>query len=133
VHRRRDFCIGLLGLPLLNRVRAGFVALGLMAAAPENLPPVKLRAYGTLSGSFHKLEADGYAASVLLIRCESGEKAQLVQAKYLSDVGLLPGVRALSLATSRGQVPARAVEHGGFIAAASSGDSVFVLSAMKPP
>ena len=47
-------------------------------------PPIKLRAYGTLSGSYSASPIEGRPASVLTITCDNEDKAKLVVAKYLS-------------------------------------------------
>lgn len=54
----------------------------------ETFQALKLRGYGTVSGSFWE-EPN---RSVLEITCESEKKAKLLHAKYLSDLGQLPGV-----------------------------------------
>ena len=56
-------------------------------------PPIKLRAYGTLSGEEKR---DGKTSS-LVITADNAEKAKLVLAKYLSDLSELPGVSPLSV------------------------------------
>src|SRR5476651_1849697 len=52
----------------------------------RDYPPVKLRAYGTISGTFIPDTIDGKPVSTLRIVCEDESKAKLVQAKYLSDL-----------------------------------------------
>ena len=62
------------------------------AAAPATavtLPPLTLRGYGTISGTFRSLHAG--QSSLTHVTCDSPQKAHLVQAKYLSDLGLLAG------------------------------------------
>ena len=94
----------------------------------EDYPPVQLRGYGTLSGSL-LASADADAASLLTIQCESSEKAGVLQAKYLSDLGLLPGVTPVKIHTKRGAIAARQVNGQGAIAALRSGATVYVLAA----
>jgi hypothetical protein len=95
---------------------------------PDNFPPVKLRAYGTLSGA--RLTIPGQPqASILRITAESAPKAQLVLAKYLSDLGLLPGVTPLPLVTARGPLAARQIEGQGTAAAIRSGVKVYIFTA----
>jgi hypothetical protein len=107
-------------------------AASTLAGAPddslEHFPPIKLRAYGTLSGE-GKTIAGSPQSSVLLITCESEPKAQLVLAKYLSDLGLLPGVTPLPLTTGRGPIAAHKVEKQGVIAAARCGRQVYIFTA----
>jgi hypothetical protein len=93
---------------------------------------IKLRAYGTLSGE-SKTVAGSPQSSVLLINCDSVPKAQLVLAKYLSDLGLLPGISPLSLTTDRGAVSAHMADKQGAIAAARVGQQVFIFTAADGP
>ena len=90
-------------------------------------PPAKLRGYGTISGSF----ASGDTASLLAIHCENEAQARVLQAKYLSDLGLLPGVTSWTVVTKRGTITTRAVKDQGMIAALRSGADVFVLAAQN--
>ena len=60
--------------------------------APPSYPPVKLRGYGVVAGTFTATKIDGQSAGTLRIDCQDPEKAKLVLAKYLSDLQLLPGV-----------------------------------------
>ncbi len=53
-------------------------------------PEIELRGYGRVSGKTATLSG---GASLLTIRCESPSKAELLQAKYLSDMALLPKVK----------------------------------------
>lgn len=105
----------------------------LVAAEPvtisgrRELPAVKLRGYGTVSGTFRPSE-DGSAA-VLTIRCQSEEKARLVQAKYLSDLGLLPGVARTGLLSGRGKIRVSEVAGRGYIAAVRVGPEVLIIAA----
>lgn len=86
----------------------------------QTLPPASLRGYGTLSGTFSPALSN--RASVLQINCENPAKAQLVQAKYLSDLGSLPGVRVQADGV-------RLVRQQGAVAAARVGTQVFVIAA----
>lgn len=90
--------------------------------------PVKLRAYGTLSG---EETSDGKTSS-LIIRADNVEKAKLVLAKYISDLSELPGVSPLSLATARGPVSAHVVEKQGIVVALRYGNHVVILTAPDP-
>jgi hypothetical protein len=121
----------LVGFPL----RADPAPLALASSSGhvmENFAPIKLRAYGTLSGERKTMPADPQA-SVLLITCDSLPKAQLVLAKYLSDLGLLPGVSPLPLTTDRGPVGAYQVDKQGVVAAARCGRQVFIFTAADGP
>jgi hypothetical protein len=95
------------------------------AESTRHFAAVKLRAYGTLSG---EEKTDGQTSS-LIITAESDAKAKLVLAKYLSDLGELPGVSTLSLDTARGAVTGHAIEKQGAIAALRCGPQVVILTA----
>ena len=71
----------------------------------------------------------GSGASLLTIQCADEDKARLLEAKYLSDLGLLPGVSARAVQTSRGALAARAVDGQGLIAAVRADGTVFILAA----
>ena len=106
--------------------------LALPAGGTESFPPAKLRAYGTLSAE-RTLVPDQPQSSVLVVACESEPKAQLVLAKYLSDLGLLPGVNPLPLDTARGKVSARQIGDQGVVAAARVGAKVYIFTAADGP
>ncbi|MBE3069380.1 MAG: hypothetical protein IMZ66_04000, partial [Planctomycetes bacterium] len=99
---------------------------------------MKLRGYGTVAGTFTAAEIDGQAAGALRIVCENQEKAKLVHAKYLSDLQLLPGVGKAEpgVALRQAEAPAGgaaplasyAVEGQGFVVAARSGATVWILA-----
>ena len=108
-----------------------------LAAAPggpdalpvrQELPAVRLRGYGTVSGALRQA-ADPSSPSVLEIRCESEAKARLVQAKFLSDLGLLPGVARKQLTTRRGKLWVSEVAGQGSVAAVRVGARVFLVAA----
>jgi hypothetical protein len=103
--------------------------LTLPADGRESFPPVKLRAYGTLSAE-QKFIPGAPMSSVLTIACESEPKAQLVLAKYLSDLGELPGVNPLQIDTARGQLEARQIDaNNGVVAAVRTGAQVYIFTA----
>ncbi|MDQ3815346.1 MAG: beta-galactosidase, partial [Armatimonadota bacterium] len=89
------------------------------------LAPIQLRGYGKVSGQFRKIDQPP-GASILQITCESAAKAQIVHAKYLSDLGLLPGVTEITLPDG---VTAPEVAGQGAIAALRAGAQVFILAA----
>jgi hypothetical protein len=97
----------------------------------EDMPSVSLRGYGPLSGCLWTVTGQPSPASLLQINCVSDAKAQLVLAKYLSDLGLLPGVRLVQIVAKRGTITARSVENQGAIAALRSGNRVVILAARK--
>ena len=101
-------------------------------AVGQELPPIKLRGYGVLSATLREATSrpsDARDASALEIKCETDDKARLVQAKFLSDLEALTGVSRAELATSIGNVAARRVAGQGDIAAIRAGDRVFILAA----
>ncbi len=113
-------------------------AAPLSAPQSAEYPPLKLRGYGVLAGSFTAAESDGHAAGALRIVCADEEKAKLVLAKYLSDLQLLPGVEKIEprgrpeqgMTRSSGlHLPVFAVKDQGFIVAARSAATVWILAA----
>jgi hypothetical protein len=122
----------LIGFGALTRAENVSTTLALSAGGKESFPAIKLRAYGTLSAERHVLPGQPQA-SVLVITCESEAKAQLVLAKYLSDLGELAGVNPLPLDTARGKVSARQIDNQGAIAAARAGLKVYILTAADGP
>jgi hypothetical protein len=112
---------------------AGLLAAFACAAYAEatDYPPVKLRGYGTMGGTLTTTWVDGEAGATLKIACDSAEKAGLVQAKFLSDLQTLPGVKQVTLAIpgQAGQVPACEAEGQGVVAAARTGAAVDLFSA----
>lgn len=101
-----------------------FVAASIRGAGgEESFPPIKLRGYGEVSGTFRETDS----GSVLLISCESEEKAKLVQAKYLSDLKVIPGTAVRSVKPGRLQIG-----DSGEIAAWQDGNKVTILAAPSP-
>lgn len=100
------------------------------AAREVSFPEISLRGYGSVSGQQRLLPG---GATQLAIHCESPEKAELLQAKYLSDLSLLPKAQAVqvSLGHSGKTVPARHIEAQGYIIAARKGSDVRILSAVE--
>jgi hypothetical protein len=111
----RNMVLAGLASVLLMPVRGAEVAVD---GTPHHYPPVKLRGYGTVSGDVVAL---AHGASRLTIHCESEAKARLLEAKYLSDLGLLPGVTP-----APGNVAERQIEGQGIIAASRDGNDVII-------
>ncbi|HEY3418649.1 MAG TPA: hypothetical protein VGM23_17370, partial [Armatimonadota bacterium] len=111
-----------LSMGMLSSLVAGGVRISAPRVTPETLPPVALRGYGTVSGTLWRISP---TSAILCIRCENDEKAKLTQAKYLSDLQVLPGVQTVTVAG----VPARRVDGQGAIAACRAGQEVYIFSA----
>jgi hypothetical protein len=94
VFRCSPFCLKLL-LGALICVGSVATASGDPDASRE-YPPVALRGYGTLSGTSTQWPLPAGPASILQIHCDDADKAKIVHAKYLSDLGLLPGVKEVA-------------------------------------
>lgn len=95
-------------------------------------PEIDLRGYGRVSGKESTLP-DG--ATLLTIQCQSPDKAELLQAKYLSDLTLLPKVKETQVALGKSgkKVPVRQAEDQGYILAARKGSEVRILAASELP
>ena len=92
-------------------------------------PRVDLRGYGVVSGQAQEVAAPGGRASLLQIHCADEAAAKLLCAKYLSDVMVLPRVKAVTVATPGGVVAARAAAGQGFLAAGRVGKEVSIVAA----
>lgn len=95
-------------------------------SVPQELPAIKLRGYGIISATVRQA---GPGVSVLEVRCENPDKARILHAKYLSDLGLLPGVSVAELATGRGKIAVRQVTGQGSIAAVRLNEKVLIFAA----
>ena len=103
----------------------------LQLAQEQTFPAVKLRGYGTLSGSAWKASTAG--ASILQVNCDNEAMAMLVVAKYLSDFGLLPGITTLTLTTKIGSLTGCQAAGQGAVAALRSGSQAFIDEQPIPP
>jgi hypothetical protein len=104
-----------------------------VAADSHEYPPLKLRGFGTLSGTLTSSTIDGAPASVLIITCDNEEKAKLVQAKYLSDLQGAPGVKSITSAIHADTgATAYDVKDQGEVMAARDGSTVYILTAASP-
>lgn len=109
------------GIGFSSPVHAQLTPQILPQLKPQVLPLVSLRGYGKLSGVFTPLTSPE-GASVLQINCDSIAKAQLVQAKYLSDLGSLAGVKVEADGV-------RLIDGQGALAAMRTGATVRVVVA----
>ncbi len=101
-------------------------ASGAFGKAPSTAPseryaPVELRGYGTVAGAVWN-QASG---SVLEIDCQDADKAKLLQAKYLSDLQVLPGVKE----NVENNLTSYSIDGQGSIAAFQDGAKVVIFSA----
>jgi hypothetical protein len=101
----------------------------------RTLDEVQLRGYGTVSGRMWNC---GVGCSVLEIRCESEDRAKLTQAKYLSDLQLLPGVEAGTLAMTGprwGAAPLslQLVKDQGVVMALRAASTLYIVAAPDLP
>ena len=126
---RRGFLVRVAGLITAREV----FSLGGVEAAPPPpgyapatvLPALALRGYGTLAAVYRHL-GDG---SLTHITCESAAKALLTQAKYLSDLGCIPGMKEAALRLHGHEIAARRAALGGIIACCTSGRDVLIVTA----
>ena len=122
--------------PLLPRFQAHADALvGTKAehipSGGVELPRISLRGFGAVSATFQRFPAPGGPTSILTLHCETLGKALLVQAKYLSDIGLLPGIEPFVLKTPHGARAAHRMASGALCAACAVEKVVYVFSAKR--
>lgn len=98
---------------------------GAFAGTTTEYPAVELRGYGRLGGVEQRTDAAYGECSVLMVDCQDVEKAKLVQAKYLSDNVLLPGVTEKNV----GKLTLRVVSGQGVLAAGQQGSRVILAAA----
>ena len=96
-------------------------------------PTVVLRGYGKIAGSLKTFPLGDGEASILVLRCESEDKAKLALAKYLSDLMSLPGVSMGNLPTPQGAIPTCDIDGQGTIAALRAGKIVLILAGNSAP
>lgn len=96
-------------------------------ASIVRFPPIGLRGYGTLSATSRTLHSG--QSSVMHIVCESPTKAHLVQAKYLSDLTLLPGAEPTTVSIKGRAIPLRRAPTGGAVTCYARGIDVLLFAA----
>lgn len=123
--------LSLLGLTSCSDSQAGapFALSTESLAEKQKLPDIDLRGYGKVSGVFFTNEQGG---SVLQINCQDEDKARLVQAKFLSDQQVLPGVKPTSIKTTLGSLNALDAEGQGILGALRIGQTVYIPAATSP-
>lgn len=114
------------GLGVLFLALPGLGQKAVLEAARE-FPEIGLRGYGKISGTQWKNEAG--TASVLELVCGDEEHARLTQAKYLSDLAVLPGISATEIVISGKKLSAWAAKDQGILAAVRAGARVFIGAA----
>ena len=87
----------------------------------QELREVFLRGYGRVSGR-HSVFRSG---SILELDCENADRAKLTQAKYLSDLQLLPGVQRVRM---KNNTDAWKIDGQGAIAALRLENKVLILA-----
>ncbi|HEY3332307.1 MAG TPA: beta-galactosidase trimerization domain-containing protein [Capsulimonadaceae bacterium] len=92
-------------------------------------PPSSMRGFGTLSATDTRYTVDGSTGSALAIACESDAKARLTQAKYVSDIQLLPGVSPVKIKVGGRELAAWSAQGQGLVAAARFGKNVTLFAA----
>jgi hypothetical protein len=95
-------------------------------------PPIKLRGYGTLSGAYTPSVIDGKAVSILKITCDDESKARLVQAKYLSDLQVLPGIKPANVPAKGATLAGCQADDGNVFLAGRKGNEVHIYSGPSP-
>ena len=123
-------------LNLLTTSAAVAATVGLftpMASAQQKVhsrsyDAIELRGYGNVSAQSY-VSVGPAGASHTVIQCESDAKAKLTQAKYLSDLSALPGVRRIRIAIDQTTVHGSSVEGQGCISALREGRQVHIVAA----
>jgi hypothetical protein len=115
----------------ISRLSAG-PALAVNGAAAglkamHELPAVKLRGYGLVSG---QAWSDGAGGSLVEIDCADAEHARLLQAKYLSDLGELPPATTPGVVEVNGaRITIQTADNVGAVAAMRAGTTVVLAAA----
>ncbi|MFZ4780057.1 MAG: beta-galactosidase, partial [Terrimicrobiaceae bacterium] len=92
----------------------------------KTLPPISLRGFGKVSGKF-QISASG--TGILTITCQDAEHANLLQAKYLSDLNaILPANRRM-MSLHSGQLEIHELAGLGVAAAVRRDSQVYLLAA----
>jgi hypothetical protein len=122
----------------LVSVAAFLIIVPVRADSVVDYPEANLRGFGKVSGTLNATDADGQTGSVLTVACENEEKAGLLQAKFLSDEQLLPGVDKITTNANQwgfgsfrfGGTPVTAyeVKNQGFLVAIRLGAKVFLIA-----
>ena len=96
----------------------------------QDFGKVSLRGYGNISGAMWAAEKGG---SILEIVCEDSANAKLTQAKYLSDLQLLPKVKSSISPRGTARLFTVEVEDQGLVASLRYENKVFIVSAADRP
>ncbi|MEI8195394.1 MAG: hypothetical protein WCI73_05745, partial [Phycisphaerae bacterium] len=102
---------------------------GLRLTEQQAFDPRDLRGYGAVQGQAYLWEGKQARGSLLRIACESPDRARLLQAKYLSDLSVLPGVTDRKRRIGGQEVAVKVVQGQGTIAALRAGAHVHIFAA----
>lgn len=95
------------------------------------LPSATLHGYGRHTAAFAVGRSGRWSVTTIL--CETSQKALLFQAKYLSDLERLPGVRRGSGSSAGRPISCYLVANGGFLACHAENLTVHILAAVDAP
>ncbi len=110
-------------------VVASLAKLGIAKAEEQTFPLKALRGYGAIAGRGYLFTSKGQRGSLLVIACENEAKAKLLQAKYLSDLTVLPGVQVAEQRVKGQALQVMQVRDQGIIAALRAGTRVTICAA----
>jgi hypothetical protein len=138
--RHWGFCHTPMKPVLRQALLVGLIAFSLVGSAladpappqTRDYPPIQLRGYGTLSGTFSPGTIGGQPVSTLKIVCDDVAKAKLVQAKYISDLQVLPGIRPMKVPAQQANLPGFYADSQGVLLVARDGTNVTILTGPTP-
>ena len=96
-----------------------------ISLSAQTWEPVRLRGYGEVNAT----RKDTAHGSVLTVRCENETNARLLQAKYLSDLAVLPGATPVTIDAGRVRLHAIDARAQGLLAALRLGSTVHLVAA----
>lgn len=119
-------------LALSDECRTKLAEAGLKLTEEQAFEPRLLRGYGAVQGQAYQWERAAARGSLLSIVCENPERAKLLQAKYLSDVSVLPGVADEKRRCGGQEIAVKTVQSQGTLAALRTGTRVHIFAASSP-
>jgi len=102
---------------------------GIRLSGTQAFSSRQLRGFCTVKGEAYLWEREGARGSLLSVACDNEEKAGLLQAKYLSDISVLPGVEDQRRKLADQDVLVKVVKAQGSILALRSGACVQIFAA----